>query len=553
MNELKQSWDIVIIGSGAGGGAAAYQLCQAGLKVLLIEKGKAYSAQQYRHDELSMLHSSFFTPDPAFDPHTVVTKKTTTPVRHKLGWSASCVGGGTEHMGAYLYRYHPNDFRMREHFGEYAELCDWPYRYDELEPYYNQAEELVGISGDSQADQAYVPRSQAYPMPALPTHPCSQALDKACRDMGYQASATPRSVNSIDYQGRPACQLCQHCGAYGCPTGARGTSLSAMIKPALASGQLKLLSECMVTQLTTDKSSLNASPRIKSCTFLDRDGNQHEVKAKTFILACSAVESARLLLLSKNESFPTGLANRSGLVGKHLQLHAVTMGWAEFDQLPGYYKPVRSYSPFIGRSLYDFYELPPGISPLRHGGILRFSRTCQEPISDAISMALNGSPIWGASLVQKLQNHYQQTQRFGYEVFHAFIPNTDTYVTLDEQTKDRWGLPVAQIHLDVDPHQLSCGEWIARRAESILQQLKPKRIGRTVTGGTTWHLAHGTCRAHEDPQSGVLNKHCQSHDLANLFVVDASFMPSNGAAPPTLTIIANALKTSHYIINNLYK
>ena len=136
-------------------------------------------------------------------------------------------------------------------------------------------------------------------------------------------------------------------------------------------------------------------------------------------------------------------------------------------------------------------------------------------------------------------------------MFHGFIPSPDTYVELDGDITDPWGLPSAKIHLDVHSHQKSCGEWIAQRAESILHQLKPKAIKRTVTGGTTWHLAHGTCRAHRDPKQGVLDTSCRSHDIHNLFIADASFMPSNGAAPPTLTIIANAIRIAEAIRKQL--
>ena len=566
MSSHSLTWDVLIIGSGAGGGAMAHRLCERGLRVLVLEKGPQHQSADYRHDELSMLHDSFFTPDPALDPHMVVTQQTTRAVRHKLGWSASCVGGGTEHMGAYLYRFHPDDFRMRSVFGDYAELCDWPITYADLEPYYQQADQLLGMAGNHSADHHYAPRQNPYPLPELRSHPIAQVLEQACQQHGWQASATPRAVNSQPYANHPACSYCQHCGGYGCPSGARGSSWSRLLKPAVtgalnaAGGMVEVRAQCMVRRVLLDSDSANAShtPKVSGCEYFDHDGEVHSVHAHTVVLACSAVETARLLLLSANERFPQGLANSSGKVGRHLQFHGVTMGWAEWRN-EGNTPAVRaalttSNSPFIGRSLYDFYHLPAHSAPIGHGGILRFSRASPEPITDAQAMALSSArPRWGAELVADLQHFYRRHYRMAYEVFHGFIPNRDTHVSLDPSTTDHHGLPSARISLAVDPHQRACGDYIAKQAEAIFKTMGASNMGRSVSGGTTWHLAHGTCRASHDPRQGVVNAEGQSHDIANLFVADASYMPSNGAAPPTLTIVANALRISDYICSDDYK
>ena len=177
--------DAVIVGSGAGGGALAWRLAAAGWRVLVLEKGPRYSRDDYRHTA-DGLQPGQFIPSIDSDPHTVVTPKTVTPIRTSLGWIATCVGGGTVHMGGYFYRFHPDDFRMRSRFGDYLSIADWPYGYAELEPYYTAAERMMGVSGLAGADPFAGPRSAMYPLPPLDAHPFAAPLEEACRRRGWQ-------------------------------------------------------------------------------------------------------------------------------------------------------------------------------------------------------------------------------------------------------------------------------------------------------------------------------------------------------------------------------
>ena len=238
-------YDAVIIGSGAGGGPLALRLAGAGMKVLVLEKGPRLGPRDYAHDELAV-ERGMFTPDTATDPHAVVTRKTKTPTRMALGWVASCVGGGTEHMGAYLYRFHPVDFRMRSHFGALDGFADWPFSYEELEPYYAMAEHEVGVAGLAGANPFEGRRSGPYPLPPLPAHPVSRQLEALCAARGLTAFPTPRAINSRPYGGRPACAFCENCSGYGCPKGARGSSQAALLSRAEATGHCTILPNVMV-------------------------------------------------------------------------------------------------------------------------------------------------------------------------------------------------------------------------------------------------------------------------------------------------------------------
>ena len=512
--------DAIVIGSGAGAGPLTLVLARAGLDVLVLEKGPRFTRQDYARD--GGLETGEFLPFLAAEPHTVLTRKTTRPVLTHLGWTATCVGGGTVHMGGYLYRFHPDDFRMLSRFGPYLELADWPFGYDELEPWYTRAEWEIGVAGEAGVDPYESRRSKPYPLPPLAPHPIAAMLQQACRRRGLHPFPTPRSINSRPYGGRPACAHCAVCAGLGCPVGARGSVQEALLPRAEATGQCRVETRAMVREITVD-----GNGRAAGCVWLDADGKEHEARAKIVCVGCSAVESARLLLLSKSPRFPDGLANNNGRVGRHLQFHGVSMGRGRFpaDRPAG--ELLRDPHPFIGQSLRDWYFLPPGVSDIAKGGILRFGRMPQLP------EAGQAAPPEGCLC---------------FEVFHDFLPNAGTFVELDPQQRDRWGLPVARIHLDRPEHHVRAGRWLNSRAFELLDDLGAAAVEATDVGGTSAYLVHGTCRAGNDARTSVVDAWCQAHEVPNLFVVDGSFMPTSGGAPPTLTILANSFRVAERIV-----
>jgi choline dehydrogenase-like flavoprotein len=536
--------DILIIGSGAGGGPLALVLARAGLDVLVLEKGPLFRREDFRRqDEIDLREGAYF-PRLDEDPHTVVTPRTQQPVHTLLGWTASCVGGGTVHMGSFLYRFQPEDFRMRSRCGPYEEVADWPFGYDELEPWYALAEREVGLSGLAGVSPFEAWRSGPYPMPPLPAHPLTASLEAACRRRGLHPFPTPRGINSEPYQGRPACAPCDFCTGFGCPTGARGSSQEALLARAEETGRCRILPKAMARQITLD-----AQGRATGCLWLDENGEEHEVRARVVCVCCSAVESARLLLLSKSSLFPDGLANDHGLVGRHLQFHGTTMGYGLFRRDRHPELPLAARRPFLDRSLLDHYVLPPGVGEIDKGGLIRFGLAQVQPMAEAQQIATEGGRLlWGEALAARMRQHFVEERRIEFEVFHDFFPNARTFVALDPDVRDKWGLPVARLHLDLPSHQRVAGHWVGQRALEILDDLGADETGYHIVGGTSSYLVHGTCRAGNDPATSVLDEHCRAWAVPNLFVVDGSFMPTSGGAAPTLTILANSFRVADHIL-----
>ena len=536
--------DVVIIGSGAGGGSLALALAEAGLDVLVLEKGKAYRREDYRYDEVAISRRDFFLPPLDREPHTLLPPGAERSVPTYLGWTGSCVGGGTVRMGAFLYRFHPDDFRLRSRFGEVEEVADWPFSYDALEPYYSRAETLLGVSGDVASYPFEGPRSAPLPLPPLDAHPLAEYLEAACERLGWHAFPTPRGIASRPYRGRPACSYCGFCADYGCRTGAKGSAQETLIADAVRTGHCEVRPETMVRRITVD-----AQGQAAGCLSVDRDGREERIRARVVCVCCSAVESARLLLLSTSSQFPDGLANGNGRVGRHLQLHAFSNGRGVFEYGRHPELPLRHTQPFLGRSVMDHYFLPPGISEFPKGGILRFGFPAMGPIARSIRLAEEGgSPLWGESLRQRLHEYFHDLRMIDFEVFQDFVPNEQTRIDLDPDVRDCWGLPVARLHLDEPSHHRDAGRWLVDRGLEVLDAMGADTLEAEEIGATAAYLVHGTCRAGHDPETSVLDPFCRSHQVPNLFVVDGSFMPTSGGAPPTLTIVANGLRVADHLL-----
>lgn len=545
--------DVCIVGSGAGGAPMALTLARAGHKVVVLEKGPFHQREEFVHDEILMSRRNFFMPLPWDEPHLFRNGDSEKFDRSNAAWTANCVGGGTVHMSGYFYRLKPMDFRLRSEFGkvEGANVADWPIRYEDLAPFYDQAEAELGVSGDASTPHPFAePRKGPFPLPPLEAHPISRELDRVCKKLGYHAFPTARGIASRPYRGRQGCMYCALCGSYGCEVGAKSGTHVSLIPAALATGKVEVRPHSMAFEITVDKKG-----RAKSVLYFDEHGNTQEQPAKVVVVSCTSVESARLLLSSRSSRFPNGLANNGGMVGRNLMFSSFGESRATFrvgkrkQSWPWLSDP----APFVQRSVQDFYAMPDGKHGFRKGGTLGFMWTHPNPIFAAVGMAGTGTTgVFGQALKDRLRD-YRDSKILQFEIYAEFLPTDDTYVSVDSNVKDKYGLPVAAITVKRHPYDLKATKYLVERGEEILNALEPESLERRTTAGETTILQHGTCRFGKDPAHSVLDPSCRAHELSNLYVVDGSFMPSSGGIPTTLTIVANAFRVGAALVERFKK
>lgn len=535
--------DVCIVGSGAGGAPMALTLGRAGFKVVVLEKGAHYKKEDFVHDEILNSRRNFFMPLPWDEPHLLRKGRGGKFERSNAAWTANCVGGGTVHMSGYFYRLKPVDFRLRSELGAIpgANVADWPITYEELAPYYDLAEEEMGVSGQAVPHPFAEPRKKPYPLPPLDAHPISGEIDRVCKALGYHAIPTARGIISRPYKGRSGCAYCALCGSYGCEVDAKSGANSSIIPAAIATGNVEVRSRCMARSVEVDSQG-----RAKSVVYLDANGVAQEQPAKIVVVSCTAVESARLLLNSVSGRFPKGLANNNGLVGKNLVFSSFGESRATFrvSKRKQTWPWISDSAPFVQRSVQDFYVMPDDKHGFRKGGTLGFMWTHPNPIFAAVNMAGTGEKgVFGKALKDKLRA-YRDSKILQFEIYAEFLPTDGTYVGVDSSVTDKYGIPVAAISVERHPLDLKATHFLVERGEEILKALEPDELRRVGEAGETTILQGGTCRFGNDPATSVLDKYCRAHEVPNLYVVDGSFMPTSGGVPVTLTIAANSFRVA---------
>jgi choline dehydrogenase-like flavoprotein len=544
--------DVVVIGSGAGGAPMALELGRAGLKVVLLEKGTWYKKEDFVHDEILNSRRNFFMPLPWEEPHLWRTGTEQPFTRTNEAWTANCVGGGTVHMSGFFYRLKPVDFRLRKELGAVkgSSLADWPIAYKDLAPYYDKAEEELGVSGNAVPHPFLEPRTRNYPLAPLTEHPAALEIDRVCKQLGWHGIPTARGILSAPYKDRAACVYCALCGSYGCEHDAKSSTAAALIPQAIATGNVDLRARCMAKQVLVDKAGL-----ARAVVYVDEKGVEHEQPARVVVVSATAVESARLLLNSTSARFPNGLANDNGQVGRNLVFSSFGQSRATFrfegrrKQLPW----LESTMPFINRSMQDFYLMPDERFGFRKGGTLGFMWTHPNPIFAAVGIAKKGERgVFGKALKDKLRE-YRDSRILEFEIYGEFLSNPETRVGVDANVKDRYGLPVAAITVKRHPIDLTMTKFLVERGEEVLAALEPDKLERVGTAGETTILQGGTCRFGDDPATSVLDRDCRAHGVKNLYVVDGSFLPTSGGVPVTLTIVANSFRVADRLVARLKK
>lgn len=548
-------YDAVIIGSGPGGGATAWALATQGVKVLVLEAGPSYNPlsdyhlheptwEQARFPDAAKYKGkySFATKQPLTSRwddlrswNHITGRRNKTDVRRNGGYlHVRGVGGSTLHFTGEAHRLHPSAMQMRSRFGVAA---DWPFDYSALEPYYNIAENILGVAGPVSSKGR--PRSKPYPLPPHRYGYASRRIITACDRLGIEWEPNSLAVLSRPYDDRPACNYCANCNR-GCPRTDKGSVDVTFIRKALASGNCALKPNSPVIEVHA-----GANDRVESVTYLDGKGNEHSVKTRVLVIACGAIETPRLLLLSKNEYAPVGLANESGHVGKHFM---ETLYWASSGIHP---EPMASYRGLPAEIIsWDFNE--PGSIPGVIGGCRFYHATGESGFLGPINYAKRVVKGWGAAHKQAMR------ETFGNALTIAAIgecpPNEKSLIDLDDEINDQLGLPVARIHSYLDEERLRGVSFMAERSREILQATGVEKIFEEKSTYDYFMSTHvfGTCRMGNNADDSVVDPYGCAHRWRNLYIADASVFPSSGGGEaPSLTIEALAIRSARRIRSRL--
>jgi len=554
-------YDVCIIGSGAGAGPVIFELANAGFKVLVLEKGPWLKTEHFTKDDMVATRRAIYSPAFKDEFHVLETKNEdgtwsaipTTESRRDF-WNGSAVGGSSNFMSAYFHRMKPNDFKSRSLYGkvENANMADWPIDYDELEPFYTKVENVVGVSGIVKPHKFLEPRSTSdYPFPPLVTNKIADWFSNAGIEMGLGIVPAARGIISLPKGDRNACYLSNYCGSFGCSSDGKGSARAALINDALKTNNVTILPDSKVYHLET-----NDENKIIRANYYDLDGNKKSAEAKLFVVAAQAVETSRLLLMSKNPSCPDGLSNNSGNVGKNLLFSAIATGsgfieFADFDE--DKISEINNPMTFVNRTLQDFYEFEKDGKKIK-GGTIDFLLEHSNPMPKATRNKMDGDRlVYGSELKSNLLNYFTQKKKIRFECFTDWIPNDDCYVTLDPELKDKWGDPVARIRLGYHPANKIPGEKLTEISMQVFEKVGAKEISGSTTTSPAQNLQAGGCRFGNDPKTSVLDRNCKSHEVPNLYITDGSFMPTGGSVPYTFTIYANAFRVAEKIIADLKK
>ncbi len=528
--------DFVIIGSGIAGGSMARELTRHGFEVVLLEQGRHVAPEDMEHDELGAFQWPRWTNDSKLSPQTYRKTDKDKADRHNFAQYARVVGGTTLHFTGNFWRFRPIDFREKSARGDVpgAALADWPITYEELEPYYTAVEYAVGVSGEVGNDPREPMRSKPFPLPPLDITGPGVLLEVGAKKLGWSSKAAPMAILSREYKGRQPCHNCGFCLAFPCEWGAKSGANWTMVPEAVASGKCELRPNSYVRKIETD-----AAGRVTGVIYFNQDKQEIVQKAKAVVVCANGAETPRLLLNSKSNRFPDGLANSSGALGRHLMCNGNVISTAEFEHEVAAHK-----GPVVTRITQEPYELDPTLNLVGGGGF--DFRMSVPALMWTLSMPEDG-PMWGSGFKQRMRPWFQNSiECLGHT---SQVPVASNRVELDPELKDAWGVPAMRVTFREHEHDLRLFKHFQGLGRELLTAAGATRIHTgdiPDTPGAAVHLL-GTARMGNDPTSSVVDKYHRAHDVNNLFIVDGSSFVTSGRGQPTMTIQALAFRAADHI------
>jgi choline dehydrogenase-like flavoprotein len=560
--QTRRVFDVCVIGSGAGGGMAAKVLTEAGANVVMLEAGPMWDPVA----DSKMFAWPYDTPrrgaaiperqfgefDAALGGWTLEGEPYTNAPGDTWEWFRSrMIGGRTNHWGRISLRFGPYDFQRRtlDGLGD-----DWPITYDDLKPYYDKVDRLIGIFGSAEN----LPNEPNGVFLPPPKPRCYELLIKqASEKLNIPVIPSRLSILTKPHNGRAACHYCGQCNR-GCRTHSNFSSPSVLLPPAVATGRLTIITGAMAREVTVDASGL-----ADGVTYVDtRTARDNRVRARIVVLAASACESARILLNSTSSKFPQGLANSSGAVGKYLT-DSTGVGVRGFipklmDGIPHNEDGTGGMHLFMPWWLDNKkLDFPRGYHIEIGGGRRMPTAGFGGGIHQFTGVEGSGRPISFGGYGRQLKNDYRRLYgaTVGFAGRGEMIPNEDSYCEIDPRVVDKWGIPVLRFHFKWSDHEINQVKHMQETFRAIIQEMGGTPLGEMPTREQGYGIENGGRIIHElgvtrmgnDPSSSVLNRNCQAHDVKNLFVADGGPFVSQPDKNCTWSILAMAMRTSEYI------
>ncbi len=562
---------VVVIGSGAGGSVVAWALANAGREVVVLERGRhllpglgtpaGFGPSLFSNDEIKESRA-FEDTDSVLEPRTGRSQQEAAAgvARSYVGGInslAATVGGGTIHWDAKTPRFWTQDFKGLSLYGPVpgAQVADWPLDYAHLAPFYDVIEAQLGVQGDVAAipatTLAQAPRNGAFPLPPGPPMLAGHLLAQGAAALGHHAYPFPMAVASQPYGDVNRCNSCGFCSGFGCPIRARGSAAVSFLHPAMRRG-VRLVPRAFVSRIDVDTTGRRAT----GVRYLDPAGHEHRIDADTVVVAASAIETARLLLLSASSQHPDGLGNRSGQLGRNLMFHLITLGLGVFEhEVHSWRGPSTTFTldDFVGPA-----RVPGSGLPYLKGGLCEVGAGT-TPIQEAgFYTALPGQ--WGVGLKRLMRDSPVRRFFAAISMVGEDLPQAANRVDLDPHLRDVHGLPVPRITHTPHAFELAASDHFGPELGRICRAAPGAVVGGWLpvgalmasTGGFsspyagaagTAHVM-GTARMGDDPLASVVDGTGRLHDVDNVYVADGSVFVSSGGFNPTLTIMALALRTA---------